>query len=113
MLGPILFTIYTSRLGQIIDRYHVAKQHSAGDTQLESPCDMDEDSVKAAVKNLEHCCRDTRTWMKENRLKLYDDKNEVFLCRPSSLQKAALIEHYPGRRVINRLVSLSHALASY
>ena len=58
VLGPILFTIYTSRLGQIIDRYHVAKQHSAGDTQLESPCDTNEDSVKATEKNLEHCCRD-------------------------------------------------------
>ena len=54
---------------------------------------MDEGSVKATVKNLEHCCRDIKTRMLENRLKLYDDKTEVLLCGPSSLQKAALIEH--------------------
>ena len=61
--------------------------------QLESPCDTGEDSVKATVKSLEHCCTDIKTWVLENRLKLNDDKTEVLLCRPSSLQKAALIEH--------------------
>ena len=35
-------------LGQII--YQIARQSK-------SPYDTDEDSVKAAVKNLEHCCR--------------------------------------------------------
>ena len=54
---------------------------------------MDEDSVKATGKNLEHCYRDIKTWMLENKLKLSDDKTEVLLCGPSSLQKVALIEH--------------------
>ena len=31
--------------------------------------------------------------MLENRLKLNDDKTEVLLCRLSSLEKAALVEH--------------------
>ena len=89
-----MFTIYTSQLGKFVDRYRIARQHVADDTQLESPCDTDEDWVKATVKILEHCCKDIKTWMLENRLKnLSDDKTEVFLCGPSSLQKAALIEH--------------------
>ena len=61
--------------------------------QLESPCDTGEDSVKATVKNLEHCYRDIKTRMLENRLKLNDEKIEVLLRRPSSLRKVALTEH--------------------
>ena len=61
VLGPILFTIYISQMGQIIDGDQIARQHFADDTELESPCDMDEDSVKAIVKHLEHCCRDVKT----------------------------------------------------
>ena len=87
MLGSILFTIYTAQLGQIINRYQIARQHFADDTQLESPGGTDEDSDKAAVRNLEHCCRYIKTWMMENRSRLKDDKTEVLLCGPSSLQK--------------------------
>ena len=61
VLEPILFTIYTSQMGQIIDRYQIARQHFAGVTQLESSYDTDEDSVKATVTNLEHYCRDIKT----------------------------------------------------
>ena len=92
VLGPTLFTICTSQMIQIIDWYQIARQHFAG-TQLESPCDMDEESVKATVKNLEHCCRDIKTWMLENKLKLNYDRTAVLLCGPSSLRKVALIEH--------------------
>ena len=31
VLGPILFTIYTSQMGKIIDRYQIARQHFADD----------------------------------------------------------------------------------
>ena len=92
VLGPTLFTICTSQMIQIIDWYQIARQHFAG-TQLESPCNMDEESVKATVKNLEHCCRDIKTWMLENKLKLNYDRTAVLLCGPSSLRKVALIEH--------------------
>ena len=74
VLGPILFTIYTSQMGQIIDRDQIARQHFAYDT----PCDMDEDSVKATGEHLEYCSIDVKTWMLQNRLKLSDDKIEVF-----------------------------------
>ena len=92
VLRPILFTIYTSQMGQTIDRYQIARQHFADDTQLEFLCGTDEYSVKATVKNLQHCCRDIKTWMLENRLKHNDEKTEVLLCGPSFLQEVALIE---------------------
>ena len=93
VLGPILLTIYTSQLRRIINRYQTARQHPVDDTQLESPCDTDEHSVKAKVKNLEHCCRDIKTRMLEKRLQLNGDKTEVLPCGLSSLQKVALIGH--------------------
>ena len=60
VLGPILFPIYTSQLGQIINTYQITRQHFADDTHLESACGTDGDSIKAAVKNLEPCCRDIK-----------------------------------------------------
>ena len=42
---------------------------------------------------MEHCCRDIKTWMLENRLKLNGDKTEVLLCGSSFLQTVTLIEH--------------------
>ena len=51
-LGQIIYTtplgqiIYTTPLGQTRDRYHIDRQHLADDTQLESPYDMNEESVK-------------------------------------------------------------------
>ena len=75
VLGPILFTIYTSQMGQIIHATdQIARQHFAYDT----PCDMDEDSVKATGEHLEYCSIDVKTWMLQNRLKPSDDKIEVF-----------------------------------
>ena len=90
VLWPILFIICTSQRGQTIERYQVARQHFVDDNQLESSCDTDEYSVKATVKNLEHCCTDIKTWVLENRLELSGDKTEVLPC---SLKKAAQVEH--------------------
>ena len=45
------------------------------------------------MKNLEHCYRDIKLWKMAKRLKLNDEKTEVLLRGPSSLQKAALVEH--------------------
>ena len=105
VLWPFLFIIYTAQLGQTTDGHQIPKQHFADDTQLESPFDPDENSVKAAIKNLEHCCGDIKTWMMENRLKLDYDKTEVLLCRSSSLQRTAPIDH--NIQVCESQISLS------
>ena len=85
-LGPLLFTLYTSELFEII-KYHLPMIHCyADDSQVYisfSPNDRAEQL--AVVRNMEDCIRDIRFWMLNNDLKFNDDKIE-FLIIGSSQQ---------------------------
>ena len=79
-LGPLLFTLYTSKLFEII-KYHLPMIHCyADDSQVYisfSPNDRAEQL--AVVKNMEDCIRDIRSWMLNNDLKLNDEKTEFLI----------------------------------
>ena len=79
-LGPLLFTLYTSKLFEIIE-YHLPMIHCyADDSQVYisfSPNDRAEQL--AVVRNMENCIRDIRCWMLNNDLKLNDDKTEFLI----------------------------------
>ena len=79
-LGPLLFTIYVSKLFDII-RLHLPSAHAfADDTQLYmSFKPSDTLSEFEAVAVLENCIRDVRAWMKEDMLWLNDGKTEFLL----------------------------------
>ena len=85
-LGPLLFTLYTSELFEVI-KYHLPMIHCyADDSQVYisfSPNDRAEQL--AVVRNMEDCIRDIRFWMLNNDLKFNDDKTE-FLIIGSSQQ---------------------------
>lgn len=78
-------------------------QHFADDAQLESPFGTD----KAAVIRLEHCCRDIKTWMMDDKVKLNDDKTKILLCGPPTLtSKGSTDRSHPGMQVKNQSVNL-------
>ena len=85
-LGPLLFTLYTSGLFEII-KYHLLMIHCYVDhSQVYisfSPNDRAEQL--AVVRNMEDCIRDIRFWMLNNDLKFNDDKTG-FLIIGSSQQ---------------------------
>ena len=79
-MGPLLFTIYTSKLFDIL-RSHLPSAHAyADDTQLYmSFKPFDTLSEFEAVAALENCIRDVRAWMKEDMLWLNDGKTKFLL----------------------------------
>jgi len=79
-LGPLLFTLYTSKLFETI-KFHLPMIHCyADDSQVYisfSPNDRAEQL--AVLKSMEDCIRDIRSWMLNNNLKLNDDKTEFLI----------------------------------
>jgi hypothetical protein len=80
VLGPILFTMYTGPISDIIKAHGLNHHMYADDTQL---CIFfDVDGVDNAVARIEACAAEIRSWMRTNMLKLNDSKTEaVFITR--------------------------------
>ena len=79
-LGPLLFSIYTSQLFDIVSK-HLPNVHCyADDTQLYLSFKPDnEASQLAALVAMEACIEDIRRWMIHDKLMLNDDKTEFLL----------------------------------
>nr|KAG5696973.1 hypothetical protein BaRGS_008435 [Batillaria attramentaria] len=92
VLGPILFSLYTSQPGRIIEKFSVQRQFFADDSQLQSHFLPDPATAAAAVANLESCCTAVKCWMSQNMLKLNDDKTEAILLGPRSRREKANIK---------------------
>ena len=75
-LGPLLFTLYTSRLFQIVQA-HLSDVHCfADDTQLcISFCPNDATNELPTLNAMESCVNDIRSWMLTDSLKFNDDKS--------------------------------------
>ena len=79
-LSPLLFTVYASKLFDIVGR-HLPSVHSyADDTQLYLAFSSNVQGDDAsAVKAICDCIMDLRKWMIRDRLMLNDDKTEFLL----------------------------------
>ena len=77
VLGPLLYSLYTSPLGDIARKHSIPFHFYADDTQLylsfTSNCPDHLSSTKMAV---ELCVKDIGDWMLRNKLKLNQDKTE-------------------------------------
>lgn len=82
VLGPLLYTLYTTPLGSIIRKHNINYHMYADDTQLYFS--LEPSNSSQLVKTLEACVSDVKEWMLVNKLKLNDDKTETVLCNPKS-----------------------------
>ena len=79
-LGSLLFTIYASKLFEIIKNYLPQSHAYADDTQLYLSFNADlACSQNEAVEAMEQCIQAIRPWMIKDKLRMNDSKTEFMI----------------------------------
>lgn len=92
VLGPLLFTLYTTPLSSVINRQSIHHHLYADDSQLYISFSSS-DSAES-LKNLQACLASVQQWMLSNKLKLNPDKTE-FLLIGHELQRQKYLCQFP------------------
>ena len=79
VLGPQWFTVYTPPVRDIILKYNLNYHVYADDTQLYITFKSSQKPANSCITMLEKCIQDIRSWMRQNFLKLNDEKTEFVL----------------------------------
>ena len=82
VLGPVLFNLFISPLGEICHRHKINFHGYADDSQNYMsfrPQHHNTVNQDTSIKNLENCLEDIRTWMSINFLKLNENKTEFII----------------------------------
>ena len=77
VLGPLLFTLYTTSLSSLVSRHAIPHHLYADDSQLY--VSFSSGNSAAALYGLQSCLASVQSWMSTNKLKLNPDKTEFLL----------------------------------
>ena len=93
VLGPILYTLYTTPLSKIIDNFDLNFHCYADDTQIYKI--VSKSDIHSEVKQAEVCITSIKEWMNQNKLKLNDSKTEFIV-----LGKASTLDSFENPSLI-------------
>ena len=77
VLGPILFSLYTKPLSDIIKKHKFSYHIYADDTQLYQS--VKHQNIHNIITSLNECVKEISSWTNKNKLKLNEDKTEIIL----------------------------------
>ena len=102
VLGPVLFTLYTGPIGQLVRRHRLDFHLFADDSQLYVSFKIkDTNDEMAALARTQACMGELKAWMIHHRLQLNDDKTEVpVITTPSSASKHSLTDVVIGDSIL-------------
>ena len=92
VLSPILFTLYTTSLSQVITNHNLSHHLYADDTQVY--ISLSQSDAQESVSTLSDCLTDILFWMESSKLKLNPDKTDLIIIGTKQ-QRNRVISHFP------------------
>lgn len=110
VLGPLLFTCYTTPLSKVIAHHGLKRHHYADDSQVYRAFSyLTQEAAHETQKVLVECLKDVSVWMSSNKLKLNQEKT-VLMVYNSRERISATRQHFGPLTISGHTINVCSCL---